>query len=113
MTALDVAAIFEREIAAAEADHETSTHIAWLSRLRDEVIEAALKPAPDPIRGARVTETPTPPLPADRFAVTLSLSIPPGFNESEQTVREQFERWLAEQEWQAESMTVSRRMGRW
>lgn len=56
---------------------------------------------------------PTPPLPADRFAVTLSLSIPPEHNETATTVREQFERWLAELEWQSESMTVSKRTGSW
>lgn len=40
MTALEVAAIFEREIATAESNYESSTYIAWLASLRDEVLVA-------------------------------------------------------------------------
>lgn len=58
------------------------------------------------------TET-TPPLPADRFAVTISLSIPPEHRETEATVEEAVEGFLRERDWQSESLTVSKRRGRW
>lgn len=50
--------IFDREIARAEDDYETSQHVAWLGALRDEVLAAIAGPTSEPrAPGRRKTTT--------------------------------------------------------